>query len=353
MAQVSVVLPVYNIPSETMHQCIESILKQAYSDYEVILVDDGSDNGAERLCDEYAAKDSRFRVIHQTNKGVSAARNAGTAAAAGRWIIYLDPDDWWEPNTLEVVCGYMEEKELDVLVFSYFDEYPDRQREQKLWRTPQPVYIQPDREILDNMQIGLLDQDVRRLPGYFGAVWIEMFRLDFLREKKLCFNETLHRSEDAEFNLLLLDAADRIGILDIPLYHYRHHAVSACNHYNPAIEEIMAVLGKEIYRFCERKPEAYMQAYRIFMVKNYLAILRIKFFHSDNPDPEKKRKKEWKDFIRNHSGFIKVESTSMKALYRRRKITAILFFLSFKIKSYFLVKLVYHAYHRVKALTDY
>lgn len=344
MIKVSVVLPVYNTPSALMHQCMESILKQSCGDYEVILVDDGSDNGAGRVCDEYAAKDNRFRVIHQKNQGVSAARNVGTEAARGKWIIYLDPDDWWEMDTLELVCRHMEENELDVLVFSYFDEYPERQLTQKLWGTAGPVYVQADRNLLDNMQIGLLDQSVRRLPGYFGAVWIEMFRLDFLRERAVRFNEKMCRSEDSEFNLYLLDTVERMGILDIPLYHYRHHDVSTCNRYNPAIEEIMAGLGREIHKFCEKKSEKYMQAYRIFMFKNYMAILRLKYFHRDNPDAEKEKKRQWKEYICEHPGAAGIEQLDLKTLYCRRKILAVLFFVSFRMKNYYLLKFMYRLF---------
>ncbi len=348
MVKVSVVVPVYNISSSVLRQCMDSVFEQTYSDYEVILVDDGSDNGAGEMCDEFARKDSRFRVIHQENKGVSAARNAGTDAAEGEWIIYLDPDDWWEKNTLETVCKYMGENHLDILVFAYFDNFPDIQNERRCWRDPHPQYMEIDEKIKHNLQIGLLDENVRSVTGYFGAVWMQIQRLDLIRKKHIRFPDKVRKSEDTIFNLCLIDAAERIGILDIALYHYRHHGASLCSRFTPDIEEVIGMAGKELFRICEKKSTEYTEAYKIFMVKNYLAVLRQKYFHSDNPDSEREKKQQWKRFIRYHDGFVDIEDTDLKLLFKKRKIMAILYFVSFKMRSYFLLKVIYNLYKHIK-----
>ena len=96
---ISIVIPVYNVEMY-LPQCLDSVLSQTYTNYEVILVDDGSPDGSGAICDAYAQKDSRFRVIHQKNAGVSAARNNGIEQAAGEWVTFIDSDDWVEPNYL-------------------------------------------------------------------------------------------------------------------------------------------------------------------------------------------------------------------------------------------------------------
>lgn len=96
---ISIIIPVYNV-EQFLTQCLDSILCQTYKDFEVILVDDGSPDGSGTICDAYTQKDSRFRVIHQRNAGVSAARNTGIEAAKGEWISFIDSDDWVEPNYL-------------------------------------------------------------------------------------------------------------------------------------------------------------------------------------------------------------------------------------------------------------
>lgn len=93
MPKVSIIVPVYNVESK-LRRCLDSIKHQDYSDFECILVDDGSSDISGNICDEYAHSDRRFKVLHQKNHGVSAARNAGLKVALGDWILFVDSDDW-------------------------------------------------------------------------------------------------------------------------------------------------------------------------------------------------------------------------------------------------------------------
>ena len=97
MPRLSVIVPVYNVET-FLPACIDSILSQTFRDLELILIDDGSPDACGRICDKYAEKDTRVRVIHQENRGVSAARNAGLQIASGEYIGFVDPDDWITPE---------------------------------------------------------------------------------------------------------------------------------------------------------------------------------------------------------------------------------------------------------------
>ena len=97
--KVSVIVPVYNT-EKYLHRCIDSILAQTFTDFEVLLIDDGSKDGSGKICDEYSAKDSRIRVFHKENGGVSSARNLGLRNAQGEWIIFIDSDDWISESML-------------------------------------------------------------------------------------------------------------------------------------------------------------------------------------------------------------------------------------------------------------
>ncbi|MBQ9861711.1 MAG: glycosyltransferase [Clostridia bacterium] len=94
---ISVIVPVYNV-ERYLPRCIDSILSQTFTDFQLILIDDGSPDACGRICDEYAARDPRIGVIHQENAGVGSARNAGLDAAVGKYIYFIDPDDSLEPN---------------------------------------------------------------------------------------------------------------------------------------------------------------------------------------------------------------------------------------------------------------
>lgn len=110
---ISVIVPVYKV-EKYLHRCVDSILNQTYKNLEVILIDDGSPDNCSAICDEYAAKDSRVRVFHQKNAGVSAARNAGLDAATGDYIAFVDSDDWLEPDMYQTLHDVLQKSQADI-----------------------------------------------------------------------------------------------------------------------------------------------------------------------------------------------------------------------------------------------
>ena len=123
MPELSIIVPVYKV-EKYLPRCIDSILAQTFGDFELILIDDGSPDGCGRICDEYAKKDKRIVVIHQKNMGVSAARNAGLDIAHGRYIGFVDSDDWIEPQMYEAMMDAIRENGADMAVCGvrYADE---------------------------------------------------------------------------------------------------------------------------------------------------------------------------------------------------------------------------------------
>lgn len=105
--KISIIIPVYNV-AQYLRECLDSVLAQTYADWEAICVDDGSTDGSGAILDEYAARDTRLRVIHQINAGVSSARNAGSKFISGEWVWYIDSDDAINPRSFEVIADYAE-----------------------------------------------------------------------------------------------------------------------------------------------------------------------------------------------------------------------------------------------------
>lgn len=116
---ISVIVPIYNVESH-LRKCVDSILAQTYKHLEIILVDDGSPDGCSAICDKYTTEDERIRVIHKENGGVSSARNAGMAVAAGEYIGFADSDDWIEPDMFERLVGIALKYEADISVCGTF-----------------------------------------------------------------------------------------------------------------------------------------------------------------------------------------------------------------------------------------
>ena len=119
LPQISVIVPVYNV-EKYLHRCVESILSQTLDDFELILVDDGSKDNSGTICDEYARKDFRVKVFHKKNSGLSAARNTGLEKALGKYVIFVDSDDYWaDVNCLDYLYKLIEEFDADVIRGEY------------------------------------------------------------------------------------------------------------------------------------------------------------------------------------------------------------------------------------------
>ena len=122
MPEISIIVPVYKV-EKYIYRCIDSILAQTFTNFECILIDDGSPENCPVICDEYASKDSRILVIHQKNTGVSAARNAGLNMARGEWIGFVDSDDWIEPDALELLYKKQQETDADIVLGGFNNVY--------------------------------------------------------------------------------------------------------------------------------------------------------------------------------------------------------------------------------------
>ena len=125
MVQITVIIPVYKVAS-VLPRCLDSLIAQTFSDWEAICVEDGSPDACGEILDAYAAKDSRFRILHKENAGVSQARNDALALAQGKYLLFVDADDFLHPQTMEI-CHYMAERdESDMVAFTYDRKFRTR-----------------------------------------------------------------------------------------------------------------------------------------------------------------------------------------------------------------------------------
>ena len=121
----TVIVPVYNV-ERYLVQCVDSIINQTYKELEIILVDDGSTDASGRICDEYATKDQRIKVIHKVNGGLVSARKAGLTVANGNFIAFVDSDDWIDADMYEQLLGEMIQSDSDILASGFYKEYGEK-----------------------------------------------------------------------------------------------------------------------------------------------------------------------------------------------------------------------------------
>lgn len=202
---VSIIIPVFNV-EKYLDQCIQSILGQGFRDYELLLVDDGSRDMSGEICDFYAEHNSRVKVFHRHNAGVSAARNFGLEQATGEWITFIDADDWIGSNYFE--C-FNQKIDNDVdWIFLSIDRVSKSEIRSMFRFTPGLL-----------TQTGFLDK--YSLYTHFPGPCAKMYRAALVRNNGILFDEDLNFGEDAVFNVEYLNWVSMIHFSPVGVYYYR------------------------------------------------------------------------------------------------------------------------------------
>lgn len=233
--KISVIVPVYRVEAY-LPRCLDSILAQSYSNLEVILVDDGSPDQSGEICDEYARRDKRIRVIHQINQGVSAARNAGLAVATGEWIGFVDGDDWIDPEMYEYLHELVSKYHSSFAQCGFFLEYPSESK--KVYTADSVICI----KLKEHSCLQLLYK-------YFSySSWCKLFRRsDIFR---LQFDLKYPIEEDLLFNLNFLSQCGEIVIGSKAGYHYYQNINGAC--YN-TVKENQIICMRKMFQYAEKQ----------------------------------------------------------------------------------------------------
>lgn len=216
--RIVVVVPVYNLES-FLSRCIDSLLAQTYEDYEIILIDDGSNDGSEILCDQYVQKyPEKIQCIHKPNGGLSSARNAGIDVANGKYIIFPDPDDWVDRNYLQQLMDLQMQYSPDLVCIGYNIEFDN---------TCIPTNLGQKRCIMSKQEA----QKALFFPPYIsGFAWNKLYQLDIIRMHKLRFLDDVGITEDLDFAFRYLQYCEKVVFSpEERLYHYYQRQGAATN----------------------------------------------------------------------------------------------------------------------------
>ena len=205
MERISVIVPVYGVEAY-LDRCVQSLLEQSYRDFELILVDDGSPDSCGAMCDAWAAKDGRIKVVHKENGGLSDARNAGLAVASGAYIAFVDSDDWVAPAYLASLYEALKAQKAEIAECAAALVTEDG--------AVLGVRKTPDAQVLGKMDA------LRRLvleDGIYQTVWNKLYRRRVLEGIPF---EKGKRHEDDFWTYQVFDRMDRLALVQEPLYHY-------------------------------------------------------------------------------------------------------------------------------------
>lgn len=216
MIKVSIIMPVYNADSSLRHT-FDSVMVQTMSDFELLVVDDGSTDGTNKLCEQYALRDSRIKVFHKQNEGVAMARQMGMDKAQGEYCIHADADDWVEPTMLEDLYNKAKLDDADVVIADYFVNSKDSER---ICRQ-QPSSLTPQ-DVLQDMFNNKL----------FGSLWHKLVRTELYRKYNAKFFASINHCEDLLIWVQLLQHQEiRVSYLPKAYYHYVANEASITKHF--------------------------------------------------------------------------------------------------------------------------
>lgn len=219
--KVTVIIPAYNAKLY-IKKTIDSVIKQTYKNLEIIIVDDGSKDSTGIIADEYSTLDNRVVIIHQKNSGLPAARNTGIKASKGRYLFFLDADDWLEPDCIEKLVECQCETDADLVFFSYVREYQSKSEEYHVYQN-KSFYEKNGKQELYLF-------DMRTITA-----WGKLYTRRVM--ENLLYDEGMRTAEDVDFNYRVYEKVNKAVYLPLCLLHYRILPKSAIHGHDPKVLE--------------------------------------------------------------------------------------------------------------------
>lgn len=284
---ISFIVPVYNA-SRTLEHCIKSLLTQTYDNFEIVLVDDGSVDGSSKICDDFAQKENRVVVFHQKNAGVSAARNKGLELACGKYVTFVDADDWIDSNVCETFVKACEKQDYDLFCFSAI--YSSQKKDVLSLLLPGDVELfsqKQKEELLCKMMTPWAPwYSFNCNTRFAGSVWAKFYRAEVIKNSDIQFSLETIVSEDVLFNVLSFDFFDKIGYSTKAFYHYRVQDDSAQNRYRPNSMKYFGFVIDQIQQWLEekRKDLNVKDCANTLFVHYLFGALKEDYFHKNKPN---------------------------------------------------------------------
>lgn len=320
MPKVSVIIPIYNV-EKYLEQCIESIRNQTIGEIEIILIEDGSPDKSGQICDEYAKKDSRIRVFHKQNEGVSLARNLGIEKATGEWISFMDPDDWAEPTMIEKALKIAIKEKADIVQWNSYYNTPKGQTPRK---AIYPEIIRREQKEIELLELDILSTVYEEVNtgisvGPIRGVWGKLYRKEMIKENR--FNKDLYAFEDGIFNLCVFENAKTIVLVNEYLHHYRVNENSVCNSYKETWIQQNEKILQEVEKIIKAKQNVeFTKIYLILACELFSTCLSRCIFHKDNPANFSQRLEMLKQYIGLLENKKVLDSVDTKYLNRKQKL---------------------------------
>lgn len=325
---ISFIVPVYGVEAY-LRECLDSIEGQTFRDWEAILVDDGSPDASGAICDEYAEKDLRFRVIHKENGGVSAARNDGIDAATGEWAYFVDSDDYLELDAAERLLAAAAAHDADC-VMSYCEKFYENGNRSRSAQFSE-AFVTEDRSEIEAVQKYVLYQKYG--PHYtsevtvgYAAPWGKFTRMSVIKDNGVRFDPYLKGVfDDGLFSLYLLEHVNCLAYIHEKTYNYRVVGSSLTHSFKPNAMEVQERGYERIEQFLKEthKGVSFWQAYYAHVVRFFGGYLTKFFFNPENPSSKDEVEQEIRAKLSSEPYSRAVENIDWSMLVPKDKYLAL------------------------------
>jgi hypothetical protein len=295
----SVVVPVYKVPIELLMECLNSLAAQdcAYAEY--IIVDDGSPDNCGLVCDQFAQERPAFRVVHNPNRGVSLARNAGIELARGKYVVFVDGDDRMPVGFLNKLYQF-KDRLLDV------NFYNCEASSHLVSKIANDDVVLPSPFILAKSIVAFSEHSLDLGHVVLGSPWGKAINLDYLRSTGCRFPAGIRKAQDRVFMVDLLSHNPKCCYLPLTGYTYVQNASSVSHKYNPKAQQIAAQTCSSMHeviesRYSGAQKNELMNALRIFKLTFFFEIIDLDVINEGNPNTWQERLKDFREIVHSYS----------------------------------------------------
>ena len=324
MPKISIVIPVYNV-EKYITQCLESVQKQTFKDFEVIIIDDGSPDESYKIYQRYADNDCRFKIVKKQNAGVSEARNTGIEEATGDFVMFIDSDDWMEETACEVLYNEALKNQADLIVADAYTVEGNVRKRIRVFKDP---FVTSDRKFIRDYQRSCLGYAYNPMPvdkynvTGIGSPWNKLFRRSVIVEHCLRFDPYVKGIfDDNLFTMHFLSVAGRVSYVPEPVYDYRIVSQSLTQSYKANTLDISRRIFERIEEFISEQedPDFFKKAYYMYVIRRFSAELNVYYFAGKNPAPLRQRLSEMKRILRTEPYRAALQNVEGKLLMPQHK----------------------------------
>lgn len=320
MCKISIIVPIYKIKENYLRKCIESCINQSLKEIEIILVDDESPDDCGKICDEYAKKDNRIKVIHQKNKGLSGARNSGFIASKGEWITFVDGDDWIESKMCETLYNFAIEENFDVVCSAVIKDYGNR--------THQYDYSKfIDKKEYKDEDCKFWQKEILDHNANISGVYAKIIKRSLLLENNILHDEKLRQgAEGIEFNLRLFEKVKSIFFTKEYFYHYMYNPESISASHNEKNHEYVLDCFKKIKEMILQS-DNHEELLKMFYNRLLYVIITTAisgYFNPSNQESYKVKKEKYKKYLQKDIIQEAMKNATWEGIGTQRKIILIL-----------------------------